>query len=175
MRRHDSLKSELNRCCVWAGLEAVCEPYGLFGQFLPQQPLNRLGCRRTKVCLRPDFLFHLPLASGQVERRIAYVKTVSLGAPSYYKPGAGGRRAVDIRDSEVPGHYRRTAVKMDQSLGNINGNGPVSRRLAEYGHVLPLCSGRYPPGQCQLVIKFVSLTCKCFVSEQDQFGYAGSV
>ena len=61
-RRHDSVKSELNSCCVWDGLEAVCEPYGLHGQFLPQQPLNRLDCMRTKVCLRLDFLFHLSLA-----------------------------------------------------------------------------------------------------------------
>ena len=85
-----------------AGLEAVCEPYGLFGQFLPQQPLNRVDYRRTKVCLRPDFLFQLPLASGQVQRRIADVKTISLGVPSYYKPGAGGKRGVEIRDTEVP-------------------------------------------------------------------------
>ena len=88
----------------------------------------------------------MPKASGQVERRIADVKTLSLGAPSYYKPGAGGRRAVDIRDSEVPGHYRRTAVKMDQSLGHLDENGPVSRRLAEYGQVLPLCFGGYGEG-----------------------------
>ena len=41
-RTHDAVKSELNSCCVWAGLQAVCEPFGLFGQFLPQQPLNRM-------------------------------------------------------------------------------------------------------------------------------------
>ena len=112
-----NVKSELKSCCVCAGLHAVCEPYGLFGQFLPQQPLNRMEYRRTKVCLRPDFLFQLPMATGRVERRIADVKTVSLGAPSYYKPGAGGRRAVEYRDAEVPGEYRRTAAKMDTSLG----------------------------------------------------------
>ena len=50
---------------------------------------------------------------------------------------------MDIRDSEVPGHYRRTAAKMDQSLGHLDGNGPVSRRLVEYGQVLPLCFGGY--------------------------------
>ena len=56
------------------------------------------------------FLFQLPLATGQVERRIADVKTVSLGAPSYYKPGAGGRRAVEYRDAEVPLDCRRTTA-----------------------------------------------------------------
>ena len=86
--------------------------------------------------MRPDFLFQLPLASGQVERRIADVKTISLGVPSYYKPGAGGKRGVEIRDKEVPGEYKRTAAKMDRSLGHDNGQGPVTRRLTEYGGVL---------------------------------------
>ena len=90
----DSIKLELNGCCVYAGLQALCEPFGLFGQFLPQQPLHRLQYRQTVQCLRPDFLLHLPLPTGQVERKIANVKTVSLGVKSYYKPGAGGRRAV---------------------------------------------------------------------------------
>ena len=93
------------------------------------------------MCLRPDFLLHLPLATGQVVSKIADVKTVSLGVKSYYKPGAGGRRAVDIRDSEVPGYYRNTAAKMDETLGHAYGHGPATRRLAEYGDVLPLCFG----------------------------------
>ena len=49
-------------------------------------------------------------------------------------------------DIRVPGHYRRTAAKMDQSLGHLDGNGPVSRRLVEYGQVLPLCFGGYGKG-----------------------------
>ena len=102
--------------------------------------------RRTKVCLRPDFLFQLPLASGQVERRIADVKTISLGVPSYYKPGAGGKRGVEIRDTEVPGEYKRTAAKMDRSLGHDDGQGPVTRRLTEYGGVMPLCFGGHSEG-----------------------------
>ena len=149
-RRHDTVKAELNSCCGWAGLKAICEPYGLFGQYLPQQPLNRMEYRRTRVCLRPDFLLHLPLATGQVETRIADVKTVTLGVPSYYKPGAEGRRAVEIRDSEVPAYYRLTASKMDVTLGHAFGQGPASRRLAEYGDVMPLCFGGYGEGSKQV-------------------------
>ena len=48
---------------------------------------------------------------------------------------------MDIRDSQVPGCYRRTAVKMDISLGHEDGQGPVSRRLAEFGQVIGLCFG----------------------------------
>ena len=94
-QRHDTVKIELNSCCVWAGLQAICEPQGLFGQFLPQQPLNRIKYRRTRVCLRPDFLFKLPMAAD--------VKTITLGVLLYYKPGAGGRRTVELIESEVPG------------------------------------------------------------------------
>ena len=140
-RRHDTVKLELNSCCVYAGLQAVCEPFGLFSQFLPQQPLHRLQYRQTRQCLRPDFLLHLPLPTGQVDRKIADVKTVSLGVKTYYKPGAGGRRAVDIRDAEISGEYRRTAAKMDVALGHVVGEGPAQRRLAEYGQVMGLCFG----------------------------------
>jgi hypothetical protein len=110
-----------------------------------QQPLNRMEYR-TKVCLRPDYLFQLPLATGHVERIIADVKTVSLGAPSYYKPEAAGKRTVEHIEAEVPGEYRRTAAKMDTALGHADGNGPVTRRLAEYRKVLPLCFVGYGEG-----------------------------
>ena len=49
--------------------------------------------------------------------------------PSYYKPGAAGKQAVENREAEVPGEYRRTADKV----------GLVTRRVAEYRKVLPLC------------------------------------
>ena len=69
------------------------------------------------------------------------VKTITLGVLLYYKPGAGGSRAVELRESEVPGQYRRTAEKNDEPLGHLDGQGPVSRKLREYGKVLPLCFG----------------------------------
>ena len=79
--------------------------------------------------LRPDFLLKLPMATD--------VKTMTLGVLSYYKPGAGGRTAVELRESEFPGQYRRTAEEMDEILGHLDGQSPVSRKLREYGEVLP--------------------------------------
>jgi hypothetical protein len=35
---------------------------------------------------------------------------------------------VEIRETEVPGEYRRTAAKMDRSLGHENGQGPVRKQ-----------------------------------------------
>jgi hypothetical protein len=53
---------------------------------------------------------------------------------------------VQIRDREVPGEYKRTVAKMDRSLGHDNGDGPVTRRLTEYGGVMPLCFGGHSEG-----------------------------
>ena len=44
-RRHDQIKLELNNICIWAGLEAECEPYGMFGHLIPQQPLNQTNLK----------------------------------------------------------------------------------------------------------------------------------
>ena len=49
--------------------------------------------------------------------------------------GAGVHKMVKIRDSDAPGHYRRTAANMDW----VDGHGPATRRLTEYyGEVRPL-------------------------------------
>ena len=53
---------------------------------------------------------------------------------------------MEIRDREVPGDYKRTAAKMDRSLGHADGQGPVTRRLTEYGGVMPLCFGGHSEG-----------------------------
>ena len=53
---------------------------------------------------------------------------------------------MEYRAADLPGEYRRTAAKMDTSLGHAEGQGPVTRRLLEYGQVLPLCFGGYGEG-----------------------------
>ena len=61
-----------------------------------------------------DFLFHLPLAYGQVERRIADA------VPSFYKLWAGGEREVEKRGTKVPQEFKRISAKMNGSLGYDN-------------------------------------------------------
>ena len=141
-RRHDQIKLELNNICIWAGLEAECEPYGMFGHLIPQQPLNRLDARRSRQILRPDFDFKIPAANGIPESRVADIKTVSCGAPSWYK---AGDRAVDRGAKRVPGEYVKTAKDMDEELGVdvTKEQGPVSRNLQEVGPVIPLIFGGF--------------------------------
>ena len=50
-------------------------------------------------------------------------------------------RAVELREFKVTGQYRRKAEKMDETLGHLDGQSPVSRKLRKYGEVLPLCFG----------------------------------
>ena len=141
-RRHDAIKLELNNVCIWAGLQAECEPYGMFNDLIPQQPNNRIE-RRARQVLRPDFKFQLnSTVNGIPESRVADIKTVSCGAPSWYKAGA---RAVDRRAAVVPGEYARTAKDMDEELGVdvANIQGPVSRRLQEVSPVIPLIFGGF--------------------------------
>ena len=143
-RRHDRVKTELASMAIYCGLNSTVEPYGLFGSLLPQQPLNRLQYRQSKVVLRPDLLLHLPSnTSGVNERRIADVKTVSLGGRSFYKPGMDGEKAVEIRAKHIQNEYDNKAKKMDAELGHGDGQGPALRRLRELGSVVDLCFGGY--------------------------------
>ena len=86
-RRHDRVKARLSSLAVYRGQGFVCEPYSLFSAHLRQQPLHRLQAHQARQALRPDFLFHLQSAGGEMEQVIADVKTISLGNRKFYKPG----------------------------------------------------------------------------------------
>lgn len=65
-------------------------------------------------------------------------------------------KAVDICAAQLPGEYRREAVKVDQELGFINGDGPTLRKLLRYPPVMDLCFGAY--GKCSDGVKIFSGT-----------------
>ena len=65
--------------------------------------------------LRPDFLIQLPNSNGVCEGRIADIKTVSCGAPSWYK--AGKERGVEKRAKLVGKEYLAKARAMDKEGG----------------------------------------------------------
>ena len=108
--RHDKIKGCISSLSTYCGLEYVCEPQAVFTAHIPQRPLNRVQAHQVRQGLRPDFIFRVPsLVSGQHERLIADVKTISLGNKSLYKPGA---RGVDLRAAKIQGEYRATARKV---------------------------------------------------------------
>ena len=142
-RRHDRAKGVLSSLAVYSGLSFECEPYSLFATTLPQRPLHRLQGHQARQGLRPDFLFLLPNAEGNLQQVIADVKTVSLGSKDLYKPGLSGAQAVKLRADHIAGEHRRTARKLDLVLGHTDGNGPTTRRLGDFPPVLDLVFGAY--------------------------------
>ena len=62
VKRHDTVKAEINALCAYSGLPAECEAYGVFSHLIPQQPLNRLERFRERQVLRPDFILQHPVA-----------------------------------------------------------------------------------------------------------------
>ena len=53
--RHDMVKAELNRLCVWSKLPATCEVFGLFSHLIPQEGLRRIERGRKRQGMVPDF------------------------------------------------------------------------------------------------------------------------
>ena len=133
----------LSSLAVFCGLDFVCEPYALFSAHLQQRPLNRVQAHQARQALRPDFLFKLKSAEGDVEQVIADVKTISLGNKTYYKPGYDGDKAVTLRAAQLPGEYNRGALKVDREMGYADGTGPTIRKLHSYPQVLDLVFGAY--------------------------------
>ena len=56
-----------------------------------------------------------------------------------------------LRAAQLPGEYRREAIKVDQELGFQAGDGPTLRKLQRYPPVLDLCFGAY--GECSDGVK----------------------
>ena len=135
--KHDHIKWHLYRLMQYAGLNATCEPKGLFSPFV--QNTNPLDGMRAADIMRPDFLLNNPTGP-----RIGDVKTIAHCGTNY----AGRKRtephlAVDTRARKVAKDYRRIARAADRKWNNTpeNAVGPVECRLNEFGTVLPFVFG----------------------------------
>ena len=58
--RHDMVKAELNRLCVWSKLPATCEVFGIFSHLIPQEGLSRIERGIKRQGMVPDFQSKLP-------------------------------------------------------------------------------------------------------------------
>ena len=144
LRRHDIVKAEVSALSAYTGLPAECEAYGVFSHLIPQQPLNRIERFRERQVLRPDFVLQVPdVNSGVPRKRVVDIKTIGIGAASYYKPGSEGMRAVERRSRRIQAEYEAGARRGDELGGAAPGQGRVSQRLAELGPVWDLTVGGY--------------------------------
>ena len=81
-----------------------------------------------------------------MRKRVADVKTIGLGAASYYHGGAEGMRAVERRSRRIQTEYEAGARKGDELAGAVAGQGRVSQKLSELGPVLDITTGGYFEG-----------------------------
>ena len=115
--KHDTVKSELNKLCVWSSLPATCEVFGLFSHLIPQEGLNRLERGRKRQAMVPDFQFEIPCPTGGKVSRLAELKVLNC-CPTRYTPG-GRDKAVDRRARLLQGEYKKKARDADRKFGGI--------------------------------------------------------
>ena len=130
--RHDTVKAEINRLCVWSKLPATCEVFGLFSYLIPQAELSRIEKVRKR---HEKEWFQVPCPTGGRVSRLAELKVINC-CQTRYLPGAGPK-AVDRRAKLLQGEYLRKAREADtQYLGIAKGQvGPVENNLLQYGDI----------------------------------------
>ena len=126
VRGHNIMKNTLNSLFEYCGINSEVEPYGVFSDLVPQQPLNRAEAFRAAQTIIPDIRAELPDELGGTSRKYLEVKTVS-GLSRWYLP-VRGDRAVERRTLAIDQEYKNAASAADQKYYNTN-NGPISQRL----------------------------------------------
>ena len=144
--RHDAVKAEINRLCVWSHLPATCEVFGLFSHLIPQEGLSRIERGKKRQGMVPDFQLEVPSPTGGRVSRLAELKVINC-CPTRYPPGAGDK-AVDRRAHLLQGEYRGKARKADnQFVGTEEGSvGPVENKLLQYGDLQGFVVGAFGEG-----------------------------
>ena len=144
--KHDTVKSELNRLCVWSSLPATCEVFGLFSHLIPQEGLSRIERGRKRQAMVPDFQLEVPCPTGGKVSKLAELKVINC-CPTRYSPGEGDK-AVDKRAKLLQGEYRKKARDADRKFGGTAEGtiGPVETKLLQYGELQGLVVGAFGEG-----------------------------
>ena len=139
---HDDIKNCLNGLLNYSGIVSEVEPYGVFADLLPQQPLNRVEEYKARQSLIPDIRADLPDQAVGTRRTYLELKTVS-GA-TWYQSVRERKRAVERRVAVIGSEYEDKAKKADRRYFGVNdGSGPVASRLAEVGPIMGVAAGRF--------------------------------
>lgn len=77
IRGHNTMKNTLNTLLKYCGIPSEVEPYGVFADLIPQQPLNRNQAFRAAQAIRPDLRAEHPDNNGGTKTTYLEVKTVS--------------------------------------------------------------------------------------------------
>ena len=133
--KHDTVKAELNRLCVWSSLPATCEVFGLFSHLIPQEGLSRIERGRKRQAMVPDFQLEVPSTTGGKVSKLAELKVLNC-CPTRYSPGVRDK-AVDKRARLLQGEYRKKAKDTDRKYGGTEEGivGPVENKLRQFGDI----------------------------------------
>ena len=123
---HDMIKSTLNSLYKYCGLSSEVEPYRVFGDLVPQLPLNRVQARQARDPLTPDIRVDLPDGAGTIARTYIEIKTCSGTSQWYRNPR---EKAVERRVKDIHTSYTRHAREADIKYHGVE-HGPISQRLA---------------------------------------------
>ena len=123
---HDMLKSTLNSLYRYCGLLSEVEPYGVFGDLVPQLPLNRVQARQARDPLTPDIRVDLPSSTGIIQRTYIEIKTCS-GTSKWYRNAR--EKAVERRVTDIHTSYAQHAKEADLKYHGVE-QGPITQRLA---------------------------------------------
>ena len=158
---HNIMKNTINTLFRYCGILSEVEPYGVFADLVPQQPLNRAQAFRAAQTIIPDIRAELP-EGGVMKRTYIEVKTVS-GLSQWYLP-VREDRAVKRRDIAVSKEYETAAKKADQKYYNTD-SGPITQRLVQIGPIYPASFGRLGEAG-DPVHKLVSIMAQARVDKQ---------
>ena len=139
-RGHDTLKNALNSLLKYCGILSEVEPYGVFADLVPQQPLNRAEGFRAAQTIIPDIRAEMPDELAGTRRTYMEVKTVS-GLTRWYKP-VTGERAVERRVLAIGNEYSSAAKAADQKYYQTDA-GPITQRLHQISPILGVAFGRF--------------------------------
>ena len=144
--KHDTVKSELNRLCVWSSLPATCEVFVLFSHLIPQEGLSRIERGRKRQAMVPDFQLEVPCATGGKVSKLAELKVLNC-CPTRYSTGDRDK-AVDKRAKMLQAEYRKKAKDTDRKYGGTEEGiiGPVENKLRQYGDIQGLVVGAFGEG-----------------------------
>ena len=138
---HNLLKDTMNSLFRYCGILSEVEPYGVFGDLVPQLPLNRIQAGQARQLMIPDIRADIPdETGGSTKSTLIEVKTVS-GLTAWYLPVTAEDRAVEKRVKEITREYAKEAKKADLKFFKTE-NGPVTMRLAQVGPILGMAWGR---------------------------------
>ena len=134
-KRHDVFKWGLSRWMSWAKMEYTCEVYGLFAAYINQGADTGISARKRQSII-PDFAISSAAGRPRSLGELKFIGHSKTFFPSDKKESdrcsGVGKRAGTV-NSEYLRNARRADIEYNGHDRNSPLDGPIARRLKEYG------------------------------------------